>query len=67
MMPLDLGSDNLLDVGDRSQIQGFAQGEESNKRDPYKIGAPKCNTLHVKINEKGICNTEGDSKETCLP
>lgn len=52
MMPLDMGSDNLLDVGDRSQIQGFAQGEESNKRDPYKIGAPNCNTLHVKINEK---------------
>ena len=57
---------NLLDVGDRSQIQGFVQGEESSKRDLNKTGAPKYKTLHTRLNEKEICNTEGDNKEICL-
>lgn len=48
MMSLDLGSDNLLDVENRSQIQGFAQGEESNKKNSCKIGTLKCSTLHVR-------------------
>ena len=45
---------NLLDLGDRSQIQGFVQGEESNKRDLSKTGAPKYKTLHIRLNEKSV-------------